>query len=342
MATIVPDFAPPPPICFCAGTHIATPTGEAPVEQLAIGDLVVTLDGREVPIRWIGTGQSLLVPGRRSAATPVIVRANALDYGIPHRDMRITKGHSLYLEGVLIPVENLINHRTILWDDTAQSVVVYHLELDAHEVLLADGAPAESYRDDGNRVQFQNVNPGWVAGSVLEPFAPIVSNGPIVAEVWRRLLQRTGTHTPMLLTEDPDFHLIFNDQRVTPSDIDRDRYTFVVVGPGGDLQIVSRSAAPAELGTNHDQRRLGVALRRIVLSQRELRLEIAAGSPVLAEGFHPHETEGDWRWTDGTGVLPSSILSIFVAEQPIDVEIHVGCTTVYRAPDAAGEAALAA
>jgi hypothetical protein len=302
----------------------------------------VTLDGREVPIRWIGTGQSLLVPGQRSGATPVIVRANALDYGIPHHDLRITKGHSLYLEGVLIPVENLINHRTILWDDAAHSVVIYHLELDAHEVLLAHGAPTESYRDDGNRVQFQNVNPGWGAGAVLEPFAPIVSNGPIVAEVWRRLLQRTGTNTPMLLTEDPGLHLIFEDKRVAPSDVASDRYTFEVVGAGGDLRIVSRSAAPAELGANHDQRRLGVALRWIVLSQRGLRLEIAADSPVLAEGFYPYETEGDWRWTDGAGVLPSSILSTFVAGQPIGVEIHVGCTAVYLAPNAVAESAMAA
>jgi hypothetical protein len=341
MVNIVPDFSPPPPICFCAGTHIATPTGEVPVEQLAVGDLVVTLDGREEPIRWIGTGQSLLAPGRRSGATPVIVRANALDYGIPRRDLRITKGHSLYLEGVLIPVENLINHRTILWDDAAHSVVIYHLELDAHEVLLADGAPTESYRDDGNRVQFQNVNPGWGAGAILEPFAPIVSNGPIVAEVWRRLQQRTG-HTPMLLTEDPGLHLIFEDKRVAPSGVAGDRYTFEVMGAGGDLQIVTRSATPAELGVNHDQRRLGVALRLIVLSQRGLRLEIAASSPVLTEGFYPYEREGDWRWTDGAGVLPSSILSNFVAGQPIGLEIHVGCTAVYQAPNAAAESAIAA
>jgi hypothetical protein len=312
------------------------------VEHLSVGDLVLTLDAREVPIRWIGTGRSLLTPGRRSEATPVIVRTNALDYGIPHADLRLTKGHSLFLEGVLIPVENLINHRTILWDDAAHSVVVYHLEFDAHEVLLADGAPTESYRDDGNRVHFQNVNPRWGVDTALEPFAPILTNGPIVAEVWRRLLQRARTDIPLLLTEEPGLHLIFADKRVAPSAVGDGRYTFEVIHTGGNLRIASRSAVPTELGVNHDQRRLGVALRLIVLSQPGLRLEIAADSPVLIEGFYPYETEDNWRWTNGAGVLPSSVLGPFVAGQPIGVEIHVGCTVSYESPGAAAASAMAA
>jgi len=52
---------------------------------------------------------------------------------------------------VLIPVEFLVNHSSILWDGLAREVTIYHVELDAHDVLLANGAPAESYCDDGNR-----------------------------------------------------------------------------------------------------------------------------------------------------------------------------------------------
>jgi Hint domain len=97
----------------------------------------------------------LATRGRRSAATPVIVRKGALAHNVPHLGLHITKGHSLYLDGVLIPVEFLVNHRSILWDDRAQEVTVFHLELDAHDVLVANGAAAESYRDDGNRLMFQ-------------------------------------------------------------------------------------------------------------------------------------------------------------------------------------------
>lgn len=316
-------------LCFCVGTHIATPSGEVPVEQLVVGDLVLTLDGREVPIRWIGTGQSLLVAGQRSESTPVIVRAHALDHGIPHCDLRITKGHSVYLEGVLIPVENLINHHTILWDDEARSVVVFHLELDSHEVLLANGAPAESYRDDGNRTQFQNVNPGWDIRRSPEPCAPIVTNGPVVADIWQRLLRRAKVDARIPLTEDPDVHLLVNGLRVAPSDRVDGIYVFEIVASDTEVLIASRSVTPAEAGMNHDQRRLGVAVRRILLSQSRMRLAIDSASPVLATGFHGYEAVDDFRWTNGAGLLPSSLFDVFLAGEPIGVEVQVACTARY-------------
>ena len=142
------------PLCFLPGTQIRTIRGEVAVEMLAIGDLVITLTGAKRRIKWIGIGKVLATPARRNAATPVIIRKSALDDNVPCRDLHVTKGHSLFLDGALIPVESLINHRTIQWDDRAQEVTVYHIELETHDVLLANGAPAESYRDDGNRWLF--------------------------------------------------------------------------------------------------------------------------------------------------------------------------------------------
>jgi len=153
------------PVCYCRGTRIQTARGEVAVEHLAIGDLVITQRGEARPIVWIGTGRALATRGRRNAATPVIVRKGALADNVPHRDLRVTKGHSLYLDGVLIPVEFLVNHRSILWDDRAQEVQIYHIELETHDVLIADGAPAESYRDDGNRWLFRSANSGWTDGN---------------------------------------------------------------------------------------------------------------------------------------------------------------------------------
>ena len=131
------------------------------VEDLRVGDHVRCLRRGLATVAWIGTGRALATRGRRNAATPVIVRKGALADNVPHRDLHITKGHSLYIDGVLIPVEFLVNHRSILWDDRAQEITVYHVELETHDILLADGAPAESYRDDGNRWLFQNANSGW-------------------------------------------------------------------------------------------------------------------------------------------------------------------------------------
>ena len=121
----------------------------------------------------------------------MIVRRHALGPNLPHHDLRITKGHSLYLDNVLLPVEFLVNHRSIQWDDRAQEVTVFHIELETHDVLLANGLPAESYRDDGNRWLFQNANAGW-ARPPLAPCAPILTGGPVLDAIWRRLLDRSG------------------------------------------------------------------------------------------------------------------------------------------------------
>jgi hypothetical protein len=140
---------------------IRTPNGEMEVERLAVGDAVTTLGNNTRKIKWIGNGKVLATRGQRGPATPVIVRKGALADNVPHTDLHVTKGHCLYLDRVLIPVEFLVNHKTILWDDRAQEVEIYHVELETHDVLIANGAPAESYRDDGNRWLFHNANSGW-------------------------------------------------------------------------------------------------------------------------------------------------------------------------------------
>ena len=75
-------------LCFCANTLILTPAGQRPVQELSIGDAVVTLRGEVRPIVWTGTGQVLATPGRRTGNTPVIVRKGALADAVPSRDLR--------------------------------------------------------------------------------------------------------------------------------------------------------------------------------------------------------------------------------------------------------------
>ncbi len=178
--------------------------------------------GQAQPVVWIGVGRVLVTPGRRSAATPVIVRRNALADNVPHRDLHVTKGHSLFIDDVLIPVEFLVNHRSIIWDDQAREVDIYHVELAKHGVLIADGAPAESYRDDGNRWLFQNGNSGWGLPP-QPPCAPVLTGGPIVDAIWR-LLDRAGPRPGLPTTADPDLHLLVDGRRV-----DGKRYTVAFI-----------------------------------------------------------------------------------------------------------------
>ena len=199
--------------CFCRGTRILTDRGEVAVQHLAVGDLVLTAAGVAMPLVWIGTGQVMVTRGRRSAATPVIVRKGALGDNVPNRDLRVTKGHALLLDGVLVPVEFLVNHRSIQWDDHAQEVSFYHLELASHQVLVANGTPAESYRDDGNRWLFRNHNEGW-SQPPKPPCAPVLTGGPVVDAIWRRLLERAGPLRVPPLTNEPDLHLLVDGKCV--------------------------------------------------------------------------------------------------------------------------------
>jgi hypothetical protein len=322
-------------LCFLSGTMIATPAGDVKVEALAVGDIVRTVGGQN-KIVWIGTGRVLATRSRRNAATPVTVRKGALAENVPHSDLRVTKGHALYIDGALIPVECLVNHRSIVWDDHAQEVDIYHIELETHDVLLANGAPAESYRDDGNRWLFRNANSGWA----LPPkprCAPLLTGGPAVDAIWRRLLERAGPRPGFPLTDEPDLHLLVDGRRVDASVRDGMRYVFRLATRPFEVHVRSRASAPQELGLTRDPRALGVALRRIGLSESRRTRVVDARDRRLTQGFHRFEADGGIRWTNGDARLPRQMFAGFAA--PMDLTIELGCATHYLDDDAASRAA---
>ncbi len=317
-------------LCFCANTQILTPSGERPVQDLAVGDLVTTHRGEARPIVWLGIGKVMATRGRRNAATPVIVRKGALADNVPNRDLRVTKGHALHLDDVLIPVEFLVNHRSIEWDDRAQAVELYHIELATHDVLVANGAPAESYRDDGNRWLFHNANTGWGLPP-LEPCAPVLTGGAVVDEVWRRLLERAGSRPGVPVTDDPELHLLVDGQRVDAAQRHGDRHVFRLTGRPEEVHIVSRTGAPQELGLTRDPRSLGVALRQIMLTKGKRVRIIDAENPLLTDGFHAFEADNGFRWTDGDAAIPTGLFAGFTG--PLELVLHIGGTARYLADE---------
>jgi hypothetical protein len=313
-------------ICFCVGTLIRTPDGEVQVEKLRIGDTVSTLLGGPQKVRWIGKGKVLATRGQRSAATPVIVCKGALADNVPNQDLRVTKAHSLYIDSVLIPVEFLVNHKTILWDDRAQEVEIYHVALDRHDVLWANGALAESYRDDGNRWLFQNANEGWNLER-QQACAPVLTGGPLVDGIWHRLLERAGPRSLPPLTDDPALHLIVDGNRVDAVRIEGRTWVFYLACQSGSILIVSREAVPSELGLARDPRSLGVALERVVLRKGLQTTTLPAEDCRLSNGFHGYEHVGKLRWTNGRATLPREAFEPFTDD--VEVTLILAATTWY-------------
>ena len=184
---------------------------------------------------------------------------------------------------------------------------IYHIELETHDILIANGASAESYRDDGNRWLFQNANDQWGL-SAQEPFVPVLTGGAAVDAVWSRLLDRAGPRPSMPMTDDPDLHLLVDGVRLEAAESAGPHRTFLIPGRPFRIEIASRDAVPAELGIARDPRALGVALRLIEVHCGAGYTLATADDPRLTEGFHAHEPGENLRWTNGSAVLPPELM----------------------------------
>lgn len=145
--------------CFLAGTRIAGAEGDRNVEDLRIGDRILTEDGRAVAVKWIGRKliRSIFTPP--TCFLPVRVRAGALGGGLPHADLLLTADHGLMIDGLLCNAGALVNGITIDLVPPAQigeSYTVYHVETEGREVILANGAAVETFVDYVTRRAFDN------------------------------------------------------------------------------------------------------------------------------------------------------------------------------------------
>jgi hypothetical protein len=166
------------------GTKISTPSGDRLVEELHIGDEVQSLSGRKT-IKWIGYNKFTKDEGRawQDSIMPIRVMRFALDDHTPHCDLYLSRYHCIFFNETLIPVMYLINEATIAQSTPSDmsAIEYYHIELDTHEVICAEGALVESFIDDdgssrenfSNFVQYERLY-GVDRQSNMTPFAPIL------------------------------------------------------------------------------------------------------------------------------------------------------------------------
>lgn len=143
--------------CFLAGTLIATPSGERAIETLRRGDLVLTADGRAVPILFTGRTTVDARTARGAHGLPILIQAGALADGVPCRDLQASPQHGIVLDGMLVVAQALVNGLSVRrMPAPAPSFVYYNIETEAHEVMLANGTPVETFCDHIGREAFDN------------------------------------------------------------------------------------------------------------------------------------------------------------------------------------------
>ncbi|MDD2706137.1 MAG: Hint domain-containing protein [Acidocella sp.] len=148
------------PLCFLRGTEILTPRGPAKIEELCIGDEVVTHFGGISRIKWLGRqSYDRRFAMRNPAKIPVRIAAGALAEGQPRRDLFVSPGHSVLIGGQLVLAQLLVNGVTITQGDAPERIDYVHIELDSHDCVLAEGCWSETYADaPGMRAQYHNAD----------------------------------------------------------------------------------------------------------------------------------------------------------------------------------------
>ncbi|SEK79046.1 Hint domain-containing protein [Roseovarius nanhaiticus] len=151
-----PDPGDTGPVCYARGTLILTDRGARRIEDLEIGDHVITWDNGAKPVRWIGWQKVPQADLDQSARfRPVRIRAGALGCGLPVVDLIVSPQHRMLVRSrialrmfgaaeVFVPAVRLLELPGIVRDDPPGAVQYYHILLDGHEVLTANGAPSES------------------------------------------------------------------------------------------------------------------------------------------------------------------------------------------------------
>ena len=294
--------------CFVAGTQIRKPEGDVAVETLHIGELVLTTSGESRPIKWIG---HRVIDCRQhpdpAAVYPIRIAAGAFGPNRPSQDLRVSSSHSIGVDlvgEVLIPAGILVNGATIAPVEVDE-VSYWHVELESHDILIANNLPAESYLEAANRGFFEE------AGATVDVFQPKVAQDPVqfcrpfvtdanvLAFVRQRLTARAEAigWTPV---RDPELRLFVDGKAVHPRH-EGDAAVFLFPTSARDVRLLSNTFIPANLG-GKDTRRLGVCLLGLTFAGAGGALRrISLDDARLAERLHDGELKSGahWAWTKG-------------------------------------------
>jgi hypothetical protein len=313
--------------CYMSGTRIRVARGEALVDTLTAGEMVVVLrDGYETlePVKWMGVSNiDVTRHPHVEEVAPIRIRRSAIADNVPARDVFLSPEHCLIIDGLCVPAKLLVNGGSIVSERHHAHVTYYHIELEQHGILLAENMPAESYLDTGNRSVFDNADGSRPLQPVFyinnesarwetDACAPLAKVPGEVATLWARLAKRSeqiGYPIPLaVLVGDPDIHILADGKIIRPVSDEASRHVFLVPGGVADVLLMSRFDIPSDrmIASQRDTRRLGARVNWISIRSQDDDAIIAADHPSLQVGWHDAEYDPTsiWRWTAGSAVIP--------------------------------------
>lgn len=156
----------PVPICYAKGTLILTKNGFVPIEKIKLKDNILTNgliynnSNTELnekykfePVVWIS---SFKINNLSSKSSPICIKKDAFGKSCPITDLYVSPNHGIIINNKLVRSKNLINGTSIFQDNTHHSIEYYHVELERHSVINANGVWSESYLDTNNRSIFKD------------------------------------------------------------------------------------------------------------------------------------------------------------------------------------------
>ncbi len=331
--------------CFAKGTLIRTVRGDVAVETLKVGDLVVTSSGAERPIVWLGCyNLKRTRSSQYEISRPVRIQANAFGEQQPYADLWLSPGHAVcvrVLDEVLIPIGYLINGATIKQVDVAE-ITYWHVELETHDILIANGLPTESYLDCGTRALFHQSSHKRRRIDICEVTAqycrPLTLDRSSVEAVAIRLRERAkllGWST----TSDMDIHVVADGMRINPQGTGN-LMRFQIPSNARDVHILSETFIPAEWSDGGDTRKLGISINGFQISddQGQCRRIEAADACLDQECYQVEFYDNkSWRWTSGSLRVPNTIFADLSENRFLELNINAGGQQRWLKPIIASE-----
>ncbi|WP_249201771.1 Hint domain-containing protein, partial [Acetobacter thailandicus] len=342
-------------VCFLAGSMIRTPSGLTAVEALETGDDVLVYDNGQPAtqrVTWAGQAHCTVRPELTDdeAGYPVRILKDAIEKGVPFKDLLITAEHCLFFDGKFIPARMLVNGRSVFYDKSITSYDYYHIETEQHSVIMADGTLTESYLDTGNRRAFTQKSAVISMAKTREltwddAAAPLGVTRDFVEPVYRKIearaekANRVVQAEPQPLTKETKLHLTTESGAVIRQAREHNgRAVFMIPGGVNAVRIVTRASRPSDvIGPFIDDRRyFGIAVGEVSVFERNKMRQVTSH---LVEhdidgwnGFQGH----DMRWTSGNALLS---LGERAADSIALLSIEIKETTHYTVEETAAEAA---